>query len=103
MRLSYLAGFLLRALLLAPVTAGAQQAATPTPSAPHPEEARCSGRGNITAEAQAAACTTLIDSGRYGNATRAVLHSNRGVAYGKAGLADRAIAEFDIATRLRPN
>ena len=52
---------------------------------------------------QAAACTALIDSGRFTRQNLAILHSNRGIAYGKAGDYDRAIADFDAAMRINPN
>ena len=49
------------------------------------------------------ACTSLIDSGRYTRQNLAILHSNRGIAYGKGGDYDRAIADFDAALRINPN
>ena len=78
--------------------AGARAAsqARPTSSAA-PEQA------GVTPDAQAAACTALIDSGRFTRQNLAILHSNRGIAYGKAGDYDRAIADFDAALRINPN
>ena len=88
----------LAALALVPASAGAQQAA-PRSS----DEQRCTGQAGVTPDAQAAACTTLIDSGRHSRQNLAILHSNRGIAYGKAGDFERAIADFDAALRINPN
>ncbi|MBN8935941.1 MAG: hypothetical protein J0I13_06515, partial [Rhizobiales bacterium] len=63
-------------LLLATSSGGAQQAA----AAPTGDEARCTGQVAASPEAQAAACTALIDSGRYNAQNRAILYSNRGIA-----------------------
>src|SRR3982750_642493 len=79
-------------------TAGAQQ-----PPAKGTDEQRCTGQAGVTPEAQAAACTVLIDSKRFTRTNLAILHSNRGIAYGKAGDYDRAIADFDAALRINPN
>src|SRR5256885_4009993 len=81
----------------APAVAGAQQAAKVT------DEQRCTGQAGVTPEAQAAACTALIDSKRFTKQNLAILHSNRGIARGKAGDYDQAIADFDAALRINPN
>src|SRR3954451_20848803 len=83
-------------LVLVPVVAGAQ-AAKPS------DEQSCIGQAGVTPDVQAEACTSLIDSGRYTRQNLAILHSNRGIAYGKAGDYDRAIADFDAALRINPN
>src|SRR4029079_17337682 len=61
------------------------------------------GQAGRPPDTQAAACTALIDSGRYSRQNLAILHSNRGIAHGKAGDYDRAIADFDAALRINPN
>ena len=81
----------------APAVAGAQQPAKAT------DEQRCTGQAGVTADAQAAACTALIDSKRFSKQNLAILHSNRGIAHGKAGDYDRALADFDTALRINPN
>src|SRR6476469_2483202 len=82
---------------LASTGAGAQQPAKAT------DEQRCTGQAGVAPDAQAAACTALIDSQRFSKQNLAILHSNRGIAYGKAGDYDRAIADFDMALRINPN
>ena len=81
----------------AATAADAQQPAKAT------DEQRCTGQAGVTADAQAAACTALIDSKRFSRQNLAILHSNRGIAYGKAGDYDRALADFDTALRINPN
>ena len=85
------------AAALVSIAAGAQQPAKVT------DEQRCTGQAGVTPDAQAAACTALIDSKRFSKQNLAILHSNRGIAYGKAGDYDRAIADFDMALRINPN
>src|SRR3954467_11934005 len=79
-------------------TAGAQQ-----PPAKGTDEQRCTGQAGVTPDAQAAACTALIDSKRFSRQNLAILHSNRGIAHGKAGDYDQAIADCDAALRINPN
>src|SRR6476661_7848701 len=83
--------------VLIPTAAGAQQPAKVS------DEQRCTGQAGVTPDAQAAACTALIDSKRFTKQNLAILHSNRGIAHGKAGDYDRAIADFDAALRVNPN
>ena len=64
------------------------------------DEQRCTGAAGTTPEAQAAACTVLIDSRKFTRQNLAILHSNRGIAYGKAGDYSRAIADFDAALKI---
>src|SRR4249920_2118556 len=82
---------------LAPTAAGAQQPAKVT------DEQRCTGQAGVLPDAQAAACTALIDSKRFSKQNLAILHSNRGIAYSKAGDYDRAMADFDTALGINPN
>src|SRR5436190_7854362 len=89
--------FAIAVAVLVPIAAGAQQPAKAT------DEQRCTGQAGVTADAQAAACTALIDSKRFTKQNLAILHSNRGIAHGKAGDYDRAIADFDMALRINPN
>src|SRR5687768_10113617 len=67
------------------------------------DERRCTGQITSTAEQQVAACTALIESGRYSTQNLAIIHSNRGIAHGKASDFERAIADFDAAIRINPN
>ena len=89
--------FAIAVAALVPTAAGAQQPAKVT------DEQRCTGQAGVTPDAQAAACTALIDSKRFSKQNLAILHSNRGIAYGKAGDYDRAMADFDAALRINPN
>jgi len=67
------------------------------------DERRCTGQAAVSAQMQAEACTALIGGGRYSAQTLAIVHFNRGIAYGKAGDFDRAIADFDAAIGMSPN
>src|SRR6188472_2576421 len=92
--------FILAAALAAlAATAGGAQTAAPKGT----DEQRCTGQAGVSPAAQAAACTALIDSKRFTRRNLAILHSNRGIAYGKGGDYDRAIADFDAALRINPN
>ena len=84
---------------LAPASGAAQQQPAPKVS----DEQRCTGQAGVTPPAQVAACTALIDSGRFTRQNLAILHSNRGIAHGKAGDYERAMADFDAALRVNPN
>src|SRR3954467_1575813 len=81
---------------LASADARAQQTTTT-------DEQRCTGQAGVTPDVQAQACTALIDSGRFTRQNLAILHSNRGIALGKSGHYDAAIADFDAALRINPN
>ena len=84
-----------------PHPGGAQQ---PAAGASRPsDEQRCTGQAGVPPDMQVAACTALIGSGRHSRQNLAILHSNRGIAYVKAGDYDRAIADFDAALRSNPN
>src|SRR5262245_31189957 len=86
------------------VLAAMLQALTATPApAQRADEQRCTGAQSVSPQAQIASCTALIDSGRYARQNLSILHSNRGIAYGKAGDLDRAIADFDNAIRITPS
>src|SRR6187549_3019985 len=65
-------------------------------------EQHCTGAVAVAPQAQVDACTALIGSKRYRGQNLAILHSNRGVAYGKAGDHERAMADFDAAIRISP-
>src|SRR5690349_24951483 len=75
-----------RSALLLAVTA---QTLTAAPSSAQQarslDEQRCTGQQTVASSAQIAACTALIDSGRYARQNLSILYSNRGIAYGKAG------------------
>ena len=72
-------------------------------SASRPTSSAAPARPASRPTSQAAACTALIDSRRFARQNLAILHSNRGIAYGKAGDYERAIADFDAALRINPN
>jgi lipoprotein NlpI len=92
-----LRSFSLAVAMAALVTApGGAQPANPS------DEQRCTGQAGVRPDVQAAACTSLIDSGRFAQQNLAILHSNRGIAYGKSGDYNRAIADFDAALRINP-
>src|SRR6201995_1741449 len=93
--------FAVAVVALAPLSTAAQQAGSAPPKSGDAQ--RCTGQANVAPEAQIAACTALIDSKRFARQNLAILHSNRGIAYGKAGDYDRAIADFDAALRIQPN
>src|SRR5215203_4921180 len=93
-----LRSFSLAVAMAALVTApGGAQPANPS------DEQRCTGQAGVTPPVQVAACTALIDSGRFTKQNLAILHSNRGIAHGKAGDYERAVADFDAALRVNPN
>src|SRR6476661_879989 len=80
-----LRSFSLAVAMAALVTApGGAQPANPS------DEQRCTGQAGVRPDVQAAACTSLIDSGRFAQQNLAILHSNR------------AIADFDAALRINP-
>src|SRR5215203_4511992 len=92
-----LRSFSLAVAMAALVTApGGAQPANPS------DEQRCTGQAGVRPDAQAAACTALIDSGRFTRQNLAILHSNRGNANGNGGDYDRAISDFGNAIRLEP-
>jgi tetratricopeptide (TPR) repeat protein len=53
-------------------------------------------------DAQIAACTRQIDSGRWRGHDLAVEHYNRGISWKAKGDLDRAIADYTEAIRLDP-
>jgi tetratricopeptide (TPR) repeat protein len=55
-----------------------------------------------TGDEEIAACTRLINSGRFKDHNLAVLNNNRGKAYHAKGDNDRAVADFNEAIRLDP-
>ena len=67
------------------------------------DERRCTGRAAVSAQMQAEACTALNGSCRHSAQNLAIVHFNRGIAYGKTGDFDRAIADFDAAIGISPN
>src|SRR5690242_10905165 len=76
--------------------------ATPLSAQKSLDEQRCTGQQSTNPAVQISACTALIDSRRYAKPNLSILYSNRGIAYGKAGDIDRAIADFDTAIRITP-
>src|SRR3569832_2048802 len=92
----------LKPFLLAVAVAAFVPTAADAQQATKTDEQRCTGQAGVTPDAQAAACTALIDSKRFTRTNLAILHSNRGIAYGKAADYDRAIADFDTALRINP-
>ena len=58
---------------------------------------------NASSEIQIAGCTTVIESGREKKNNLAIAFNNRGFAYANKGQHDRAIQDYDQATRLNPN
>src|SRR5262245_62715040 len=87
-------------LLIAATAAQASGPAIAQPAAS--DEQRCTGAVPALPQAQVDACTALIASKRYRGQNLAILHSNRGVAYGKAGDHEHAMADFDAAIRISP-
>src|SRR5919106_636384 len=75
------------------------------------DEQRCTGQAGVTPDVQAAACTALIESGRfiadYDQALRldptlTAAVTGRGNAWRRSGNFDRAIADFDQVIRVNP-
>src|SRR3954470_12337956 len=92
-------GFAVLAVAVAALVSAPGRAQQGTPT----DEQRCTGQAGVTPDVQAQACTALIDSKRFSRQNLAILHSNRGIARGKAGDYDQAIADFDTALRINPN
>ncbi|MGA2945425.1 MAG: tetratricopeptide repeat protein, partial [Xanthobacteraceae bacterium] len=92
-----LAAILFGALLAAVLPVRAQdQSQDPT------NERRCTGQLRASVDERIAACTTLIDSGRYQPVNLAILHDNRGSAYRVKGDPTSARKDFDDAVTLNP-
>jgi tetratricopeptide (TPR) repeat protein len=62
----------------------------------------CSG-GKDGPEQKIAACTAVIQSGRYSGKSLALVFNNRANGYLKKGDDDRAVADYDQALKLDPN
>src|SRR5580693_8059856 len=58
-------------------------------------ERRCTGQLRASVDERIAACTALIDSGRYQPVNLAILHDNRGSAYRVKGDPTSARKDFD--------
>ena len=58
------------------------------------DERRCTGQWRATPDERIAACTVLIESGRYQGANLAILHHDRGLAMRAKGDAGRALDDF---------
>ncbi len=67
-----------------------------------PQEDWCDGLGNIPDEVQISACTTVINSGRYGPARLNTAYFNRGLTYAQTGRCRLALADFTAAIRNDP-
>jgi tetratricopeptide (TPR) repeat protein len=63
----------------------------------------CGGDAGVSPEKRAAACTTMIDSGRYTGMVLALAYQNRGIAHADARDFDRAIADHTRAIQLQPD
>ena len=63
---------------------------------------RCNRKGGTTLEQQIAACTTIIESGKYGGANLAILLNNRGAAFNGTRQYERALRDYDQAAKLTP-
>src|ERR1041385_6001421 len=59
------------------------------------DRAACANNETTDFDAQVAACTRLVSSGRYHGNDLAVYLYNRGVAYGRKGDLDKALADYD--------
>ena len=63
---------------------------------------RCNRKGGTTLEQQIAACTTIIESGKYGGTNLAILLNNRGAAFNGTRQYERALSDYDQAAKLTP-
>jgi tetratricopeptide (TPR) repeat protein len=67
------------------------------------EERQCAGQRRASNEERIAACTALIDSGRYEQPNLAILHYNRGIAMRAKGDLAGALGELSEAVKLDPD
>jgi lipoprotein NlpI len=63
---------------------------------------RCTGDADLAWDVQIAGCTEAIQSGKYSGKDLNWAYDNRGVAYGKKGDFDHAIADYTQAIALDP-
>ena len=66
------------------------------------QEDWCDGLGNVPDDVQISACTTVINSGRYGAERLNIAYFNRGLTYAQTGRCALALADFTAAIRHDP-
>ena len=76
---------------------------TPAAQADFSQEIRMCEFGGNHPDIRIIACTRNINSGRFTGQNLAIAFTNRGLAYKRKGLLDRAIADYDEAIRLKPD
>ncbi len=76
---------------------------TQTAQADFSQEVRWCDSGGTHPDIRIVACTRNIQSGRFIGKNLAQAFTNRGLAYKRKGLWDRAIADYDEAIRLKPD
>jgi Flp pilus assembly protein TadD len=67
-----------------------------------PADARCTGETDVPWSEQIAACTGMIESGKYSGKDLATVLIFRGKAYGRTGDIDRCMLDIEEAIRLDP-
>ena len=92
----------MRAFLAAVLAVGAIVFAAPA-SAQSNAEICGAAMNRYTPQQLIAACTALINSGGYDNANLAILYSNRGSGFRRAGDLRSSLADHDRAIQLAPN
>ena len=76
---------------------------TQTAQADFSQEIRMCDFGGNHPDIRIIACTRNINSGRFTGQNLAQAFTNRGLAYKRKGLWDKAIADYDEAIRLKPD
>ena len=76
---------------------------TPAAQADFSQEIRMCNFGGNHPDIRIVACTRNINSGRFTGQNLAIAFTNRGLAYKRKGLWNKAIADYDEAIRLKPD
>jgi TPR repeat len=90
-------------VVMFPVTMFALSAMTVLTTAQSLKDFKCTGNADVAWDEQLVGCTEAIRSGKFPEMSVAAAFRNRGNAYATKGDLERAIADYDQATRLNPD